>query len=374
MTDWPVNQPGDTIKLATPVDILCSYHYFDTANMATVASWGTRIIGDSGAYSAMSAGVPIDRENFHAWAAKWRNDLYWIAALDVIGDAEGTHENWLAAQRDGLNLVPTVHYGEPTSAMDRYAEEGATLIGLGGMVPYKSEPDRLMRWCLAMHRHARDHHPHVRFHGWGATHSTLVDSLPWWSVDSSGFSSAFRFGTMKLFDPRVGRSRSIPMDGRSMAKWHSVLKRYYGVDWRTVATSNAANRREVARVALRAVQLHGEWLQRRRQVSPPALLDGPPSGPLIHAALGRAASAQSEGITPDGRAISVKDGEVTNRGPLVAADADTAFQPLNPTYAPGSAEPRSTPRAGPRLHAALGAPAMQPYRSLDPDDKQVPAP
>ena len=218
MSDWPINQPDDPTRLDVPTDILCSFHYFGDIDMGAMRSWGTRIIGDSGAFSAMSTGKPIEREVFHAWADRWRDDLLWVAALDVIGDAEASYQNWLAARRDGLELVPTIHYGEGTVQLDRFAEEGATLIGLGGMVPYSSEKDRLMRWCLMMHRHARDHHPQVRFHGWGISHPYLVDNLPWWSTDSSGFSSCFRFGTLRLWEPRRGRFVGVDLNGRDHAR------------------------------------------------------------------------------------------------------------------------------------------------------------
>lgn len=330
-TRWQINQPGDATPLSVPTDILCSYHYFSNIDMAQIASWGTRIIGDSGAFSAMSGGVPIDRESFHAWAHRWRDSLFWVAALDEIGDAEASYQNWLAARADGLELVPTIHYGEGTAQLDKFAEEGATLIGLGGMVPYSGEKDRLMRWCLKMFRHARDHHPHVRFHGWGISHAYLVDNLPWWSTDSSGFSSAFRFGTLKLWCPRRGRFKSINLNGRDTAKYARVLRESYNVGWQDVAESTPANRRKLGRVALRSVQLYGEWLRRRQHVTAPALLlpklSTGAAGPLQHAAPG----------------------------------GDTTMSYINPE-----------PYAGPLQVAAMGAPSMQPTKALSPDDAAGP--
>lgn len=266
-----MNQPGDATVLDAPVDILCSYHYFSSIDMANIHSWGTRIIGDSGAYSAHSTGAEIDREDFHAWADKWSDNLFWVGSLDVIGDAEGSKLNWKAAQADGLNLVPTVHFGAEPQALDWYVEQGVDFMGLGGMVPYASEHKKLMRWLLTMFRHARDHHPHLRFHGWGISHPLLVDNLPFWSTDSSGFSGAFRFGHMRLFDPARGRFVSADLDGRSMARHARLLSEHYGVsDWRTVAVSEPRNRREVGRVALRAVQIYAGWLAKRQRVAPPA--------------------------------------------------------------------------------------------------------
>ena len=66
MSDWPINQPDDPTRLDVPTDILCSFHYFGDIDMGAMRSWGTRIIGDSGAFSAMSLGKPIEREVFHA--------------------------------------------------------------------------------------------------------------------------------------------------------------------------------------------------------------------------------------------------------------------------------------------------------------------
>lgn len=335
MTAWPINQPGDVTVLDVPTDILCSYHYFHAIDMAKIQEWGTRIIGDSGAFSAMSGGSPVDREEFHAWADRWRDALFWTAALDVIGDAEASYQNWIAARRDGLELVPTLHYGESTAALDRFAEEGATLIGLGGMVPYSSEKDRLMRWCLQMHRHARDHHPHVRFHGWGISHPFLVDNLPWWSTDSSGFSSCFRFGTLRLWDPRKGRFFGVDLNGRDLAKHARLLRETYNVDWKLISRSTSENRRPLGRVALRSVQLYASWLQKRQRVTAPALLEGKLTGPLQVGAMGESTGAPGAVIHPEGRLIS--------------------------KIAEGAGH-----QAGPQAVAAMEAPEMQPVKALNP--------
>lgn len=371
MSDWPINQPDDPTRLDVPTDILCSFHYFGDIDMGAMRSWGTRIIGDSGAFSAMSTGKPIEREVFHAWADRWRDDLLWVAALDVIGDAEASYQNWLAARRDGLELVPTIHYGEGTAQLDRFAEEGATLIGLGGMVPYSSEKERLMRWTLMMHRHARDHHPQVRFHGWGISHPYLVDNLPWWSTDSSGFSSCFRFGTLRLWEPRRGRFVGVDLNGRDLARHARLLREVYGIDWRVVAESKSENRRELGRVAIRSVQLYAAWLQKRQAVTPPALLierlERESSGPLSSAAVIRRTEPISA-MSPDGSWHAPK-----LDGPLQVAAMVTSAQ--GQAITPDGLA--ITGRIGnqtiaPLQVAAMGAPAMQPSKAVSPDGGQPP--
>lgn len=270
--------------LDTPVDILCSYFYFSDIDMAEVRGYGTRIIGDSGAFSAATLGKPIDRDEFYSWAVKWSDSLLWAAALDVIGDPDASFKNWLAGKDTVPRLIPTIHYGESPGELDRLADHGATLVGLGGMVPYKSEPKRLLRWCLSVFRYAAKNHPEMKFHGWGTTHPELVNNLPWWSTDSSGFASSFRFGVLRLFDPRTAKTVSANLDGRDLAKHRELLARYYQVDWRRIAVSTGENRREVGRVSMRAMQLLGKWLQRRFQVSPPEVLIpalGEGDGPLL---------------------------------------------------------------------------------------------
>lgn len=271
------------IHLDSPVNALASFHYFSNVDMAQIASWGIRIIGDSGAYSAAAQGTQVDRAEFYEWARKWKKSLFWTAGLDVIGNDKATYLNWVNAPSD-IRLVPTVHYGVKPDAIDKYVEADVDLIGLGGMVPHKSEPERLLRWCGEMMRYARDKHPQVRFHGWGVTHPRLMMSLPWWSVDSSGYSASFRFGRMALFDTLClpPKRRSVALDGKSIAEYATLLKTVYGVDWKRVATSDGTTRRDVGRTSIRTYQLMEQHLRRRFKVScPESLKSSDDIGPTI---------------------------------------------------------------------------------------------
>ena len=269
-----------TPDLLAPLNLLLSYFYWSKHNLAEIQSWGTRLVGDSGAYSAMSQGQPIDHDRFLAWATRWRDITWWTAALDVIGDADRTWDYWKAAP-DDLNLVPTVHYPSPPQSLDRYVDAGATLIGLGGMVPFKSEPERLLRWCLSMFRYARDTHPGVRFHGWGVTHPQLLTTLPWWSIDSSGYGSSYIYGRMRLWNPDTNRKVMVTLNGTDLAEHSRLLRRHYHADWQDLLTSHPGNRGNVFRVSARSMQHEEAWLRARHQVTPPAMLKDSPTGPNI---------------------------------------------------------------------------------------------
>lgn len=248
-------------RLTYPINALVSYHYFRKADLN---EWPyLRLIGDCGAYSAMTQGVSLDVDDVIAWYKRWQHRLYWCASLDVIGDPEGTWHNYRLMRDAGLNVVPTVHLGEDTSWLDRYVESGATLIGLGGLVTHARRA-RVQRWVTNMFRYARDNHPDVRFHGWGATRQWLHHDLPWYSVDSSSPTSGYRYGMTRLFDPRTGRYVTMRTDDRDAYHHSGLLRRVYGVPPRAVGVSNASTRQSHVRLAATSMQLHERYLQRRK--------------------------------------------------------------------------------------------------------------
>lgn len=254
------------VTLRYPINALVSFHYYSRKDIAEMRDWGLRLIGDSGAFSAANLGAPINIDEFLRWGLKWRDALAWIASLDVIGDAEATWKNYRHLRDRGLDAVPTIHYGCNPAELDRYAADGVDFIGLGGMVGRKSELSRLLRWCLSVFRYARDHHPHMRFHGWGVTHRELIFNLPWYSVDSSGFGSSYRFGRMALFNPRTGRDVNVQLNGRDIFKHADLLRTVYNVNPTDIAVSTPATRRMVQRVSVKAVQLEEDFIRRRHGI------------------------------------------------------------------------------------------------------------
>jgi len=290
---------SEEVKLRYPVNSLVSFHYFNNRDIAEMKSWGLRLIGDSGAYSALTQGTPINIEEFAEWGLKWKDDFAWLASLDVIGDKDATYENykWLRAQ--GLDVIPTIHYGCDPKELDRYVAEGVDFIGLGGMVGRKSEADRLLRWTLSVFRYARDNHPQLRFHGWGVTHRQLTMNLPWYSVDSSGFSAAYRFARLSLFDPALGKQVAIALDGKDIYKHVDLLNRVYQVDPEDVKLSTPDRRRQLVRLAISSVQKMEEFLRARHNVSPPSYgLNSYAEAPNVHVAIGFPGAQSTLALSP----------------------------------------------------------------------------
>lgn len=274
---------NEDIALTYPVNALVSFHYFETEDIAALTRCGLRLIGDSGAFSAASTGTPVNLSEFATWAKRWRKSLFWIASLDVIGDAAHTRRNYEFLRSENLDVIPTIHYGADPSEMDQYAAEGVNFMGLGGMVGRKSEPSRLLRWALSVFRYARRKHPQMRFHGWGVSHPELVMNLPWFSVDSSGFSSAYRYARMTLFDPRSAKRVGIAIDGRDALRHRDLLANVYGVQPSRVVASTTESRRDLVRLSVASMQRQQDFLRRRFQVDGPTYgVTAQVAGPNLH--------------------------------------------------------------------------------------------
>lgn len=255
--------------IAPPVDALVSYHYFrsDEAMAALVDSGKFRLIGDSGAFSALTQGSPIKLPDFAGWCRQWGPHLDWLAALDVIGDPAASLANWRELRdRHGLATVPTLHVTTDPRWMDYYVRDGVDFFGLGGMVR-RAIP--ALPWMVKVFRYARDRHPHVRFHLWGVNNRQVLDNLPAYSADSSDVHSGARFGSLRLFDPRTGKRNIIFMRGNEPYQWSSFLREVYGVAPAQVERGSSANTALTLRLHIRSFQLYSAWLQRRHQVPAP---------------------------------------------------------------------------------------------------------
>ena len=265
-----------------PHNGLVSYHYSSKMDLSLYGQWS--LIGDSGAFSALTQGVDIDIDALSDWAVKWQaaGQLCWAAALDVIGDHKATHRNWLRMKGRGVKCVPTIHFPSPPRMIDDYAKDGVRFLGLGGQVG--GNQASLMRWVVSVMRYARDTYPDMRFHGWGATSKGSLQ-LPYYSVDSTSWYEGVMWGSTSLQDPRdPAKIHRLDHDGKDAFRpeMANLLSTYYGVDPASVADSRGSNWNVVELMArsasLREIQLQ----QRHGVISAPPDHPGLEDGPRLH--------------------------------------------------------------------------------------------
>lgn len=200
-----------------PFRMLLSYHYFRGNDMHDILDRmfptdpRPEVFADSGAFSALTQGAPVDVDEYGKWASTFKDRFRVIANLDVIGDgeesAEGTWTNQKILEENyGLRVLPVFHAGEPWSALDRVLEHGYRYVALGGLVgrPVRS----IMPWLVKCFRHAEGR---AVFHAFGLTSWEPMFELPWYSIDSSTWVSGYRFGFVKLYDPKTRRLVQVPV-------------------------------------------------------------------------------------------------------------------------------------------------------------------
>lgn len=254
--------------IPAPRNILVSYHYFKGYDLNKFA--GLRVIGDSGAFSAKHQGAEITTTDLAAWANRWRHRLCWVAALDVIGDPEGTRRNWHEmVDLHGVPGVPTVHFGGDPALLDYYGERGVDFVGLGGLVGRPAPAQ--MRWLVSMFRYARDAWPDMKFHGWGITHANALQ-LPFFSVDSSGWGGGYRYGRLSLRDPHSDKSYALDLDGRTTyaPAVARLLRDHYGVNPSEVSTSGPHNRLLMVKLSALSASVQEQQFRRLHRRAPVA--------------------------------------------------------------------------------------------------------
>jgi hypothetical protein len=283
-----------------PAPILASFHYFRRVDLSSLITAGdVDLFADSGAFSAFTSGAEVKLADYVAWLREHADVVNFAAALDVIGDPHATRRNADAmrtALGDRVTVVPAFHVGSPWPMLEELCRD-FPFIAIGGAVAHNQNEAGLMPFLVRAHRIMRDHG--IVAHGFGLTKPPYPTALPWFSVDSSYWTSAGRTGTVALWDGRQFVKFRV---GRPDVAKHAALIRAYGGDPRTAATKGFGLAREVGDRAARdrnwmgdAVALSywrfGDWIAARRTVPAPAGVRG--DGPKLYLAAGDRRSVET---------------------------------------------------------------------------------
>lgn len=253
-----INARGDTPNL------LMSYFYFKAKNVAEIAQqWaGARIFGDSGAFSAWSLGTPLVVDDYAAWLVKYGAAFEAYANLDVKGDIDASLRNQEYLEAQGLSPIPVFHMQEPWEVLDDMVAK-YPYIALGGMAGGPSGHKSTMRWLIQCFRKAQGKSV---FHGFGMTNIAQMKAFPWYSVDSSSWTSAARYGAVRVWDTNRHRWLNwTQRDYQAFQKHANVIARL-GYDWREFyQTESPPSKKlnELAAVSFFSIEkwltaLHGE--------------------------------------------------------------------------------------------------------------------
>ncbi len=147
---------------------------------------------DSGAFSAFKSNAKINLNNYISFLGINANAFDVYSNLDVIGDAEATWRNQTIMEKEGLNPLPTFHYGEKFKYLKFYVKN-YSYIALGGMVPISGK-SALIIWLRDCWKIIGNNK--IKIHGFGMTDLKLIKIYPWYSIDSTTACRAGRIGVL----------------------------------------------------------------------------------------------------------------------------------------------------------------------------------
>jgi hypothetical protein len=256
---------------AQPAKFLLSYHYFKSMDLdALVDGMHTKpmVFADSGAYSAWTQGAEVKVKEYADWLKRWSHIITTYVNLDVIRDPGATAANQRLLEREGLQPIPVFHTGSDFAVLDDLAKS-YPYIALGGMVG--SSAAACLKWAAECMRRTRQHG--TAFHGFGQTRKQVIESLPWYSVDSSSWASGHRYGALdvwvgrKFVKVRIGNTPSIYK--------HASTIRSYGVDPACLADRGRYHQRYAIAVSAQSWHAYESHLRRRHgAVTCPSRPDG----------------------------------------------------------------------------------------------------
>lgn len=238
------------------------------------------VFSDSGAFSAHTqrgGGQTIRREDYAAWLRDWRPHLRVMANLDVIGDHRASMRNQLWFEGQGLPVLPVWHGTTPMSELAAMSRD-YDYIAMGGTASAVKRGVVTLTARAALT--ARDNG--CVLHGFGRATISELQAIPFYSVDSSTWMQAARYGDIHLWN---GKSlRRIPV---RKAISEPALIRLHGGDPRLMCRADygtlrhrdkndpqqyAAYRREndeVVFIAAVAWKRYEAYLRRRHHVPAP---------------------------------------------------------------------------------------------------------
>lgn len=130
-------------------------------NLDDALSRGFGVALDSGAYSVVSQGRPLDPAGYIAFLHRYAGRAEFCVNLDVCTDPEATVANQAMLEAEGFAPMPVHHFGEDESwlhpLLDRYE-----YIGLGNSILSKNRPhQQFIEWASGIASRWPDH----KFHG-----------------------------------------------------------------------------------------------------------------------------------------------------------------------------------------------------------------
>jgi len=175
------------------VNILIAYPYFSD-KVKTILEKATgkyHLIVDSGAFSAWNSGKEIKLDEYCKFLDTLPKTMsYKAVQLDVIGDGEKSYTNLMKMREDGYDPIPVFTRGESLERLDELYSL-TDYVMLGGVAKGGTNKN-YVKWFL-------ENNKNRKAHLLGFTRIPFILKYKPYSVDSSSWASAVRYGSMSVY-------------------------------------------------------------------------------------------------------------------------------------------------------------------------------
>lgn len=182
---------------------------------------------DSGAFTQRKEALKYHKKTGKGEFAFYRTKKFWryvdeysefvkqhptaidyFSVVDVIPNPELTWEVQEYTEKEhGIRPVPVVHYPADLKWLRHYVREGHELIAVGG-ISGKTKKAQANRWLDQVFAEVCKpplYTPSVRLHGFGLSRFDILHEYPWWSTDSSTWTTTASYGGIFVPLKRGGR-------------------------------------------------------------------------------------------------------------------------------------------------------------------------
>ncbi len=143
-------------------------------------------------------------EGYIEYCTKHAAEVDMYVAMDIIYNAKASWEVQKYMETCGLLPVPVFHYGEDWKYLERYLEN-YEYVGVGGLGQRTSVQSYITLGDEIFKRVCDKHgRPHNKIHGFAMTSVQLMKRYPWYSCDSSTWTSLSRNGWARF--PRITKT------------------------------------------------------------------------------------------------------------------------------------------------------------------------
>jgi len=133
------------------------------------------------------------------WLKKFASDIDVYVTLDVIFNPDRSWEIWKEMKDEGLNPMPVVHYGADYRYIEKYLEEGAEYLGIGGLACRRSDRSQ---WIDGIFKNFvrvdREDELYPKVHFFAATAPEIFRRYPLYSADSTAWKKIAAYGCIPV--------------------------------------------------------------------------------------------------------------------------------------------------------------------------------